>query len=294
MSEGGDTLPLKHVAQGKMPHIDTAMGSTFIHINHFLIMIFTSTDATRLSVSLCAVPNTRTVHPTASPPKLGASVPLMPLAEAWFMLVGVVTTLGLTVKQPGGALSKSGAHQSVGGESKFDAPQSVSAPRVKRAQAKREGSPPPVRRRITSTTFLRFMNLTSDMVRHLVLAPDKLSLACVVHADRNRRPVRGGRRRADQTASTPPNLSMRAQTARRGAQGVARVVRGNRVLQPIPPPPRPGLARILQAPRSAGRGCHRLCAVLAGRGGGLGCEDYQAAMPLTLCGARREGRRTWM
>ncbi len=189
MSEGGDTLPLKHVAQRKMPHIDTAMGSTFIHINHFLIMIFTSTDATRLSVSLGAVPNKRTVHPTSPPPKLGASVPLMPLAEAWFMLVGVVTTLGLTVKQPGGALSKSGAHQSVGGESKFDAPQSVSAPRVKRAQAKREGSPPPVRRRITSTTFLRFMNLTSDMVRHLVLAPDKLSLACVVHADRNRRPA---------------------------------------------------------------------------------------------------------
>jgi hypothetical protein len=152
-------------------------------------MIFISTDATRLSVSLGAVPNKMIVHPTASPPKLGASVQLMPLAGAWFMLVGVVTTLGLTVKQPGCALSKTGAHQSVGGESKFEAPQGVSALRVKRAQAKREGIPPPVRRRITSTTFLRFMNLTSDMVRHLDLEPDRLSLACVVHTDRNRGPV---------------------------------------------------------------------------------------------------------
>jgi hypothetical protein len=101
------------------------------------------------------------------------AVSLVCAVDTWFMLVGTATTLAVTAPaDPHGGLPGCESPRHI---------EDVSAPGVM-CRGKRGQKRLAFRRRITSTTFLRFMNLTSDMVRHLDLDPD--SLARVVHTDR--------------------------------------------------------------------------------------------------------------
>ena len=121
-------------------------------------------------------------------PSPGVGAPALPafVADAWFMSVGILTTLAVTMPPAdryGGSLQSGAPHGDAVYLSACGASHrgSVSVPRVN-GRSKRDLPAPSFRRRITSSTFLRFMNVTDDMARRLGLEPASLAPACVHEA----------------------------------------------------------------------------------------------------------------